>query len=165
MVCVGFSILLFKPLLIASHHAPVPLISIPLNPASALATSPQDSLSHTKHRHLVMEAVACHSESHSVSLWHTSSLVNAHCNLWSGSRSLASVLLLSCCCPVSWRSCSFRSAKPAFRVQQQFTNDVDVGVSQLRALDPGLGGSWAGQLVGSPTCSTGLSSTAPDKPA
>jgi hypothetical protein len=33
---------------------------------------------------------------------------------------------------------------------QQFTDEVDVGVSQLEALDLGLGSSWLGQLASSP---------------
>ena len=49
-----------------------------------------------------------------------------------------------------------------FYVLQRFTDDVDVGVRQLKALDLGLGGSCAGQPAGSPaSASPGMfSSTA-----
>ena len=37
-----------------------------------------------------------------------------------------------------------------FHEPQQVTDDVDFGVGQLRALDLGLGGSWADHLTCSP---------------
>ena len=68
-----------------------------------------------------MEAVACHSVSHSISL--CPHIFTCKCSFamshWPGLRSLAFVTLsildpywnsssgLSCCCPVSWRSCGF----------------------------------------------------------
>ena len=37
-----------------------------------------------------------------------------------------------------------------FQAFQALTDDIDFEVGQLRALEPGLGGGWAGQLTGSP---------------
>ena len=83
---------------------------------------------------------------------HTFFLANVHCNgHWSGLRPLASATLsildphqdsswISCCCPVSWRSCSFRYVGLGL-----FMHPVVLGwgrcwVGQLIALDLGLGG-------------------------
>ena len=72
---------------------------------------------------------------------------------WSGSRPLASITLLlilvthwgssqiSCCCPVSWRSCSVGSGGRTLSHAQNFIGEVDVGVGQIKALNLGLGGS------------------------
>ena len=48
---------------------------------------------------------------------------------------------LSCCCPESWRSCSFGTAGLA----QPFTDYIDIGGGQFRALDLGLGDGTDGQ--------------------
>lgn len=48
---------------------------------------------------------------------------------------------------VAWRSCNFRSAGLALL---WLTDDIDLGVSQLRALDLGQGGSRAAQGNSSP---------------
>jgi hypothetical protein len=68
----------------------------------------------------IVEAVVCHSVFHSISLCPHMFFAMSH---WSGSRSLASVtpsmldphqdFWLCCCCPVSWRSCSFERAELA----------------------------------------------------
>jgi hypothetical protein len=70
-----------------------------------------------------------------------------HYQYWISSR-------ISCCCPVSWRSCSFGSAGPGPLSGQQFIDGVDGGVGQLKALDLGLGGSWVGQPISSPSVSS-----------
>jgi hypothetical protein len=57
---------------------------------------------------------------------------------------------ISCCCPMSLRSCSFGSSGPAPYMLQQCIDGVDVGVRRLKALDLGLGGSWVGQPASSP---------------
>lgn len=75
---------------------------------------------------------------------------------WSGSRPLVSITLLtlgphwdsswlSCCCPVSWSSCSFRSAGHVPSHASTVYSEVDVGVGQLAALVLGLSGSWLHQ--------------------
>jgi hypothetical protein len=67
---------------------------------------------------------------------------------WSGSRTLASVpqsrldphrdsSQIACCCPVSWRSCSFGSAE----LGPSHTLAAHRWVGQLKALDLGLGGT------------------------
>jgi hypothetical protein len=70
--------------------------------------------------------------------------------LWSGTRLLASATLSilepqphptqkssqkSCCCPVSWRSCSLGCVGLALHEFQHFMDGVDVGVSQFKSLD------------------------------
>jgi hypothetical protein len=74
----------------------------------------------TKHRKHLVEAVVCHSVSHSIPLYpHIFACkMFTVMHRWSGPRPLASVTpsvldphwdssRLSCCCPVSWRSYSF----------------------------------------------------------
>ena len=97
---------------------PIPLIS------SSPHTCPLPlQLTPSREKYLIVEAVVCHSVSHSVPLVHTSLLANAHGNE-SDMRPLASASLsilepvwdsfqISCCCPVSWRSYSFGSVGPA----------------------------------------------------
>lgn len=77
---------------------------------------------------------------------------------WSGSGPLASATILyfhraasqMCCrCPVSGRSCSFGSAGLAPSLTPAVTDGVGVGVGWLKALDLGLGSSWAGQPTSS----------------
>ena len=64
---------------------------------------------------------------------------------WSGSRSLASVTpsildphwdssQLSCCCPLSWRSCSFGTVGLALSWVPTLADEIDLGVGYDRAL-------------------------------
>lgn len=73
-------------------------------------------------------------------------------SLWSGSKTLVSAILsildphqnssqLSCS-PVSWKSYSLGSAELALHALQQFIDEIDIGVGQLRAQDQGLRRSW-----------------------
>ena len=106
---------------------------------------------------------------------HTSLLENVHCTeslVWfqaSGSSTL-SILdphrdssQISCCCPVSQRSCSFGSAgpTPSYSPAIQRWGRCLQGTN-LKALDPGLGCMCVGQPTGSPkpTRPGRLSSTA-----
>jgi hypothetical protein len=81
--------------------------------------------------------------------------------LWSGKRFLASPTLLilgphwdsshiCCCCPVSWRSCSFGS------VQSCASADVQGRCwgAPIKGLDLGLKGIWADQAAGCPALPT-----------
>jgi hypothetical protein len=95
-----------------SHHAP------------QSHSSPPPKKRKKKKKNLTMEAIVCHSVSHSIYPFSQMSLiVNVHCNE-SGSRPLASATpsildpcrdspQMSSCCPESWRSCSFGSAVSA----------------------------------------------------
>lgn len=80
---------------------------------------------------------------------------------WSDSRPLASTLSklgphqdtphLSCCCSVPCGSYNFGSGKDwPFHMLQQFKDEVNFGIGQLKALDLGLGGSWVDQPTSSP---------------
>jgi hypothetical protein len=73
---------------------------------------------------------------------------------WSDSRPLDSAtqsmldphrdfFLIACCCPESWRSCSFDFAGSSPSVLQKFILNigVDVGMGQLKALDLEVDGS------------------------
>ena len=91
-------------------------------------------------------------EAHAFSL--TPSLINVHgTSHWSGLRALAyatpSVMdphrvssQISCCCPVPRRFCSCGSSELGLSYTPTVQMlGIDVGVSQLKALDLGLGGS------------------------
>lgn len=86
---------------------------------------------------------------------------------WSGSRALASTTpstldphwdsaQISCGYPKSWRSCS--SAGPAFSHAAAVLRCGWCGLSQLKALALGLGGSWVGPLGCSRASTTRVSS-------
>jgi len=57
---------------------------------------------------------------------------------------------MCCCCPESWRPCSFGSAGQAPSLAPAVHRWVDVAMGQHRALDLGLGSSWVGQPASSP---------------
>lgn len=88
----------------------------------------------TKHKnHLIMEAVVCHNVSHT----HVHLQMFIAMSHWSGSRSLASVTpsisvphwdssLLSCGCPMSWRSSSLGQQDLLFYTTQEFIDDVEL---------------------------------------
>ena len=73
---------------------------------------------------------------------HTRSILNPH----------QDASQLSCCCPVSSRApATLYQQDQSFHMPQQFTDDVDFGVGQLKAPVLGLGGIWAGQPATSPS--------------
>ena len=97
---------------------PNPLICL------SLCTCPlplQPGPSKKEKSNLVVEAVVCHSVSHSIPFAHTSLFVNIHCNeslVWLKVSAFPTLSILdpyqesswiSCCCSVLWRSCSFGS--------------------------------------------------------
>ena len=114
---------------------PVPLISLSLLILTLSLQHPQiknktkqnkkptkQEPNKTKHRkHLISEALVCHSVSHSAPFHPVSLFAHLHCNdCWSVIGPLASATLsildshqdsfgISCHCPVQWRSCSFGS--------------------------------------------------------
>jgi hypothetical protein len=107
-----------------------------------------------KYLKLTVEAIVCHSESHSVSL--CPHIVTCTCflqwviglvwDLWASVKRLdlcQDCSKFSCCFPVSWCSCCFRIVELALSCIQLFIDDIDFGLYQLQALDLGLGVSWA----------------------
>ena len=96
---------------------------------------------------------------------------------WSCLRSLASVTpsildphqdssQLSCRRPCHGDPAALDPQNRPFQAFQPLTDDMDFEVGQLRALEPSLGGGWAGQLTGSPVSAPPgkLSSTALARP-
>lgn len=89
---------------------------------------------------------------------HLSMFIAVH--LWSGSRSLASVTpsisdlhwdssQLSCCCSMSWGSCSFGTTGPTLSCVPTHHRRYRFWGGPFRALDLGQGASRAGQSTGS----------------
>jgi hypothetical protein len=77
---------------------------------------------------------------------HESSLGNVHCSeslVWFKVPGFCDINIgssqFSCCCHVLWRSGSAGLALS--HTHQQFTDDVDVGVDQIKVLGLGLGES------------------------
>jgi hypothetical protein len=108
---------------------------------SILATPPIDNNNNwkTKHRKHLVEAVVCHGVSHSTSVYP---------HIFSCKCSLQWVIALVALCHGDPAALMNRTSP--FLVQQ-FTDEVDAGVGQLKALDLGLGGSWVSQPTSSPT--------------
>jgi hypothetical protein len=104
----------------------------------------------------------------------TSLIANIHCNVslvWSevscfcysiNTGSSPGLLSISPCCPVSWRPSALDLQDWPLYKLQQFLDEVDVGVDQLKDLDLDLNDNWVGQPASSPapTLQGELSSTA-----
>jgi hypothetical protein len=106
-----------------------------------------------------MEAVVCHSVSHSISLglhiftWEHSlqkgiALVRGlwllwHHQYWILTKLFPVILLLPC----HGEPEALDLRDQHFHTPQQYTDDVDFEAGQLSSLDLGLCGSWAGWLV------------------
>lgn len=106
---------------------------------------------------IVMEAIVCETVSHSMPF--CSHSVTCKCSLqwvlglvWGQDYQywilgLLSDLLFYLC---HWDSTALGLQDQSFKELQKPRDDVDVGVGQLKALDLGLGCSWAGQTSSSP---------------
>lgn len=133
-------------------------LPVPSYPPSTIATSPIKEKKKISWKDYpgncrVSQRVTVHP------LVQTASLANVHynkslvCFKASGFHySITRTPLLPCGCPMSWRSCTFGSAGLAASSTPALHTGEDVQVSQLKALDLGLGGSWwASQPAHSPT--------------
>ena len=114
-------------------------------------------------KHFIMEAVVCHSVSHSISL--CPHIFTCKCSLqwviglvwglWLLLHYQSWILTKS---PLGYPAVALCHEDPAaldlqdwsLHTLQQFIDRVDVGVGQLKALNLGLGGSWVVQLTSSP---------------
>jgi hypothetical protein len=154
------------------HSSPAHLLT-PNTCPSPLLPHPQNKHTHThthththpkpKHRkHLIIDAVACHSVSHSILFVHTSSLANVHCNeslvwfkasgFWDTINVVSSRELLPSypvVAPYRGDPAALDQQGWSFQESQPFAVDKAFGVGQLGALELVLSDSWAGQNASS----------------
>lgn len=121
-----------------------------------------------------MVAVAGHSVPHSIpfswnnithrwSLGWVIALINGLCLLILYEYWVYARITLWCCCPMSWRFCSFGSASPAPLGTPSVHKWDRYGVGEFKSLDLGLGDTWVCQPHSFPahTPQGELSSTVP----
>jgi hypothetical protein len=132
-----------------SHSSPHPLI-----PTLCPCKLPRQKKK--KNKNLISEAVVCHSP-HIFTCTRSLQWALIWFERWCPLHFQSWILIgmdfsqIPCCCPVAWRCCSFASVGPAPSLAPAAHHGIDAGMGQLKALDLGLRGIWAGQPVGSPT--------------
>ena len=106
-------------------------------------------INNNNNNNLIMEAVVCHSVSHRIPF--CPYILSCQCLL----QMVQGLWLCYTVNTKSWPGLGYPVVAPCYgdsaalalqppHVLQQFTDEVDIGVGQLKALDLGLGGSWVG---------------------